>query len=162
MIKFGTILKPLGLKGEVRIFSDSDFLEDRLKKNQTFVLEDKTVLTVSKASIMDNVHKVKFKELNHIDEAEKLRGQDLYITELDHSLLEEDEYFLSDLVGLIVLVDNEIIGKVKALENMSAQPVLVIEEINGKTFMVPFVNAFVKEVNLQDKTIVLQLIEGLR
>ncbi len=160
MIKFGTILKPVGLQGEVRVFSDSDFISERLMKGQHF-LGDGQTLTVSKASSSGNLHKVKFKEINSIEEAEKFRQVDLMIEELDDSLLEEDEYFYTDLIGCQVYENSQLVGKVIDVIEASAHPLLKIKT-EQEEFYLPFVKAFVLEVKLDERIIEVNLIEGLR
>lgn len=160
MIKFGTILKPVGLQGEVRVFSDSDFTKERLVKGQRFLVDGQT-LTVSKSSSSGNVHKVKFKEINSIEQAEKFRQRDLMIEELDDSLLKEDEYFFTDLIGTQVFENNQHVGEVIDVIEASAHPLLKIKT-EHEEFYLPFVKAFVLEVNLNERRVEVNLIEGLR
>lgn len=160
MIKFGTILKPVGLQGEVRVFSDSDFILERLTKGQTFLANNMT-LTVSKASSSGNLHKVKFKEINSIEEAEKFRQIDLLINELDESLLMEDEYFYSELLNCQVIENEIVIGEVIEVLEGTTHPLLRIKSEHD-SFLLPFVSAFVLEVDIELKEIHVKLIEGLR
>lgn len=158
MVKFGTILKPVGLKGEVRVFSDSDFVLERLKKGKTFIANHQT-LTVLKSRSDGNLHTVKFKEINSIDEAEKFRQFDLLIDELDASLLNENEYYFVQLVGCQVYQNQQLIGSVVAVEEGQTHENLRIER-HHKTFLLPFVKAFIKNVDINRKRIDVQLIEG--
>lgn len=160
MIKFGTILKPVGLKGEVRVFSDSDFLEERLKKGHQFITS-KNVLTVQKASIDSNVHKVKFMEINSIEEAEKFRQIDLMLESLDDALLAEDEFYIQDLLDCEVYQEQEYLGKVIEVLEQVAHPVLRIGSVED-SFLVPFNHQFVPEIDLDNKRINVELIEGMR
>lgn len=160
MIKFGTILKPVGLKGEVKVFSDSDFLEERLKKGQKFITS-KNDLTVQKASIDANVHKVKFMEINSIEEAEKFRQIDLMLESLDDSLLDENEFYVQDLLDCAVYQGDEYLGKVIEVLEQVAHPVLRIKS-ESESFLVPFNHQFVPEVDLDNQRINVQLIEGMR
>ena len=160
MFKFGTILKPVGLRGEVRVFSDSDFLKERLIKGQIFKTE-KGDLTIQTATLGSNVHKVKFKELSSIEDAEKYRQMDLMLETLDSSLLDEDEYYFADLIGCDVYFDDQCIGQVLEVMDMSAHPVLRIKT-ESETFLIPFVEAFVPEIDVKNKRIKVNLIEGMR
>ena len=160
MFKFGTILKPVGLRGEVRVFSDSDFLKERLIKGQIFKTE-KGDLTIQTATLGSNVHKVKFKELSSIEDAEKYRQMDLMLETLDSSLLDEDEYYFVDLIGCDVYFDDQCIGQVLEVMDMSAHPVLRIKT-ESETFLIPFIKAFVPEIDVKNKRIKVNLIEGMR
>lgn len=160
MIKFGSILKPVGLQGEVKVFSDSDFVNDRLKKGYQFKANDE-ILTVSKAVISGNVHKVKFTSINSIEEAQNYRGVDLYLLDNDDSLLNDDEFFHHELVGCQVIENEEVIGEVISLESTGAHEVLRIKD-QEQIYLIPFVKAFVSDVNIKEKKIVVNLIEGMR
>ena len=160
MYKFGTILKPVGLKGEVKVFSDSDFLIERLTKGQVFKTS-KGDLTLTSASLGSNVHRVKFVELKSIEEAEKFRQVDLMLDELNKSLLEDDEFFVADLVGCDVYENNQLIGQVLEVIDYVAHPVLRIGN-EGYSFMVPFITQFVPQVKIESNRIDVELIEGMR
>ena len=56
---------------------------------------------------------------------------------------------------------NEYIGIVKDILILPTQEVLEIEKENGKIVMVPFVEAFMKEIDVDNKTIIIEVIEGL-
>lgn len=159
MIKFGTLLKPVGLQGELKMFSDSDFIEVRLVKGQTFIVDGQK-LTISKASSVGHVHKVKFKEINSIEEAQKLRQKDVYLEQLDEKDLLEDEYYHSQLLGCTVVSNDEVLGEVIEVLDYSVHPILKVKS-DSHEFMIPFVKAFVNEVNVESKTIEVTLIEGL-
>lgn len=158
MIKFGTILKPVGLQGEVRVFSDSDFVQERLVKGQQFHVGSQ-VLTVSKAISSGHVHKIKFKEINSIEEAEQYRQQDLMVDSNQQDLLEEDEYFHHDLVGCEIIED-EVIGQVIEVMDGTVHPILRIQT-KTSSFLLPFVSAFIQDVDIKNKRIVVKLIEGM-
>ena len=57
--------------------------------------------------------------------------------------------------------DNELIGEVKDILILPTQEVLEIKRENGKMVMVPFVEAFMKEIDIENKKIIIEVIEGL-
>lgn len=159
MFKFGTILKPVGLKGEVRIYSDSDFINKRLKKGSVFYVDGK-ILTIEKSIVGDRVHKVKFKELNSIEEAQMLRNKVLMLKQLDSSLLADDEYYHSDLLECEVYFESEYLGKVTEILETGAHQVLRVQK-DDSSFLVPFTKLFVPVVDILSKRIEVHLIEGM-
>lgn len=167
-LKVGTILKPVGLNGDVKVFSTTNFKEIRYKKGNTlylFVDNNYVPIKVSyyrqKDSTTDILH---FENINSIDEVEKLYKIDLFCIK-DRSILKNDEYFYSDLINLEVydLNQNKIVGKVYSVEEFPAQITLKVKknEVLEGFFYIPFIDVFVKNVDLEKKYIQVKLIEGM-
>lgn len=165
-LKVGTILKPRGLNGEVKVFSTTSFKNIRYKKgNELFIdLGDQNYLTVhikKYASKEGNIDVLLFEEFNDINSLEPILGKDLLIVK-DETVLKKDEYFFSDLEGLIVFDEskNEL-GKVIKVEEFPSQITLKVEKPDKKTFFVPFNDFFIKEINISNNYIIINVIEGL-
>ena len=76
--------------------------------------------------------------------------------------MEEGEFYYEELEGLTVYnEDGEKVGRVKRVFEQPASHILEIEKENGKTFLVPFIEQFVKAVDLEGKRLVVSLIEGM-
>ena len=75
----------------------------------------------------------------------------------------KDTYYFDDLVGCKVLDDMQtILGEVSLVEEFPAQLTLRVKrENNQPDFFVPFVKAFIKEVDITKKIIVINVIGGL-
>jgi len=67
--------------------------------------------------------------------------------------LDDDEVYLEDLVGLDVYEDGEKIGKVFSYYDHGASDILVVKLSDGSKVDLPFVDNFIKDVNLEAKTI---------
>lgn len=165
-IRIGKIVNTHGIKGEVKIASESDFDEVRYQKGNTVWLHiDGRYEPFEVASF--RMHKgfplVTFAGLNDINAVEQYKGQPVYIDEKDRQELPEGEYYRNQLTGLQA-VDEEgtVIGKVTAVEEtMGAQNNLRIRSEEGREYLVPNVPAFVVRVNLDEGIIVIRRIEGL-
>ena len=71
-------------------------------------------------------------------------------------------YYFSDLINCDVISQNNInIGKVIKVEEYSANQTLRIKLENGKDLLLPFVKAFIKKVDIENKAIYVELIEGM-
>ena len=91
------------------------------------------------------------------------KGKDIYA---DRSLitknLSDDEYLITDLVGLEVYSsDDEKIGVIADVGNNNAGELLQVKNSEGKTYLVPFVKDIVPVVDLNKKLVVINNIEGL-
>ena len=153
------ITKPHGIKGEVRVtvLLDSPELFCRVK---SAYLEDMKV-RISARNAGDAAI-VRIQNVLTRDDAELLRGKTLYVDREDADRLKETEYFVDDLVGCsVVSEDGSPVGTLKAVHSRPAQDLYEIESEDGKSFLIPAVKEFVKEVNVPEKRIVIQIIEGL-
>lgn len=161
----GTIVKTIGLKGEVKVYPSTHFRDSRFSKgSHVFLLndnkeivEDLLIVKHSKNGDMDNLI---FEGYDSIEKAEKLLKKDLYVKK-EQSFLKNGEYYYSDLEKMDVYFDNgKYIGKVKKVEEYTSYATLRIGH-SPKDVLVPFVKAFIKSVSLEEKKIIVKYIEGL-
>ena len=85
------------------------------------------------------------------------KGDHVYINRDDYNF---DGILYEDVIGLDVLVDNNKIGKVESIMKSSAHPILVIKT-SKKKHLVPFIDEFVKNVDLDKKEVIIEVIDGL-
>ncbi len=163
MKKIGKIVNKKGLKGEVKILSSSDFKDIRFKKgNKLFLKNDKGYeeITISNWYVHKNFDIVKFKEFNYVDEVESIINLEIYGEELEDNVLEEDEFFFEDLLDFEVF-ENDSIGNVISIFDQVGKTYLKVKKHNSKTILLPYVDEFIKEVNLKEKKIIIESIPGL-
>lgn len=158
-LKIGKIIGTHALKGELKIRSNSDF------NDQRFVIGHKLLIgNLQDEFIIKTVrfHKgnflVSFEGLQNINLVEKYVGLNVYGYK-DDIELDDDEYFYGDLIGCIVINDNQEIGIVESLFNNGAHDILTVKTANGK-ISIPYVDAFIDEVNIDEKQINVHLIKG--
>jgi len=156
-ILIGKIVNTFGLKGELKIMSDSDFKMQRFEIGNTLLIdnEEYIVKTYRKHKGFDIVSFEKYQDINI---AEKLKGKDVYAYQLE-SDLGEDEYYFYELEGMEV-VENEVIGIVKEVRSNPGNSILVVD-VNGNNKLIPFVDEFILDVDKKNKVIKIKSIEGL-
>lgn len=161
-VKVGKIVGTHALKGELKIRSNSDFANERFKKGNTLFLNyqgEELELEIASVRFHKNNYLVAFKEHLNINLVEKYVG--LYVYGLkDQDLLEEDEFFYDDLIGLLAICKEKEIGHVTSIYNNGRHDILNID-YNGKNVAIPYVDAFIKDVDLENGTIEVSLIKGL-
>jgi len=164
----GKITSAFGIKGEVKVIPKSDIFEKQIAE----ILEKEEKLTfyrgkdkISLTPIDIKPHKsgyiFKFKEINDRNEAEDLRNYELWIEKEKASKLDKNEYYVDELIGFKCIDEKK--GEIGTLKDIMFQPsadVLVIETKDKKEILVPFIKEFVKDVDKQNKTIYLSLIDG--
>lgn len=160
------VLKPVGLKGDLKVYTYTTFKDIRYKKgSKLFYKNDEDYIELTVKSFYSkggNLDVISFKDLDEIDKVNFLLGKEIYALK-DDSLLNENEFYYSDLTGLKVIdEDNNELGKVTSIEEFPAQITLKIQKNSAKShFFVPFNDFFVKEVNIKDGFIKIHLIDGL-
>lgn len=156
----GRIAKPHGVKGELQVEIRTDEPDVRFLVGSTLFMDDSLV----KLESVKNHGKyllVKFEGFNSRNDVESLRNRLLEVeVDVNQMPSEADEYYDYQLVGLRVIVNEEVIGVTKEVLHLPAQDVLVL--LTGdQEVLVPFVKEIVIEVNLAEKCVVLNPPPGL-
>lgn len=156
----GQIVNTHGIKGELKVKSSTDFVEERFQKNAHVYIDDHGTM-IDMIVLSHRFHKghilVTFQGYQDINLVEKYKGCMLY-AEKNLELLDEDEYYVGDLLGCQVYQDSECIGKVSDVQLYDHHDILVVQ--GKQKIMIPYVDAFVKEVDIDKKRIDVSLIEG--
>ena len=160
-VKIGQITAPVGIRGEIRVFPYTDRESRFSDMKKIYVGEGDDQYTVEKIRYDKGMVVIKFREVPDRNFSETLRGKNLYV-ERDQYVLDEDSYFLEDLMECSVFSDEGIyLGKVINVIQNTYQDIYVIEKENGKSFLVPAVKEFIKSVDTTEKKIIIHPIEGL-
>ncbi|MCQ2815477.1 MAG: ribosome maturation factor RimM [Bacilli bacterium] len=165
-LQVGIIVDSFGLDGTIKIKSSTTKGEIRYKKGNELLLvnNDEIVCKLHVLSRRSNgmFDFVKFEEINSKEEALSKKGMEIQ-TLKDSSVLKKGEYFYSDLRGCQI-VDNKtknILGVVKEVEEFPAQITLRVKRENLTDFFVPFIKEFIVEVDIENKTILINVFEGM-
>lgn len=162
-IKVGKIVGTHGLRGELKIRSNSDFADERFKKGNDLLIRYQgkdIVFEIITCRMHKGNYLVVFRDHQDINLVEKYIGSFVYGYK-DEELLDEDEFFYDDLIGLQVeSTDGKQIGPVTSIYDNTRHDILNVD-YNGKNVAIPYVDAFIKEVDLDKKVIIIELIKGL-
>ena len=166
LLTLGRIIKTKGLDGTFKINSTTDFAELRYEKvNKVLIKNEKTKdikeVTVRRYYFDQGFDYVNFEEIKTIEEATPYINSLIMIDKDSLPPLEEDEYYFDDLEGCKVTVNGNHIGKVSKVEDYNGRRSLRVTLSNKKQILVPFVDQFIKEVNIEKKSIEVELIEGM-
>lgn len=165
-ISLGKIIGTCGLHGEMKVFSTTEFGHLRYQKNklvQVFNENEKTRITYTTKSYKKNgkIDYVSFLEINSINEAEQLIGCYVQIAKAE-CILPNGFYHYNDLQQCQVVDEKGAsVGTIIAIEEFASQKVLRIKRQGKTDVLVPFVDAFIKNVKIDEKIIVIHVIEGL-
>ena len=155
-INIGKLVNTHGIKGEVRILSDIEYKNEIFKiGNSLYIGKEKIKMTISTYRVHKNFDMVTFNGINDINEVLKYKGDAIYIKRDEINI---DGYFDSELIDFQVYTDKSI-GKLFAIRKNGTQKLL---EIKGKKiYLVPKVEAFIKNIDFENKIIYINNIEGL-
>ena len=153
--------KAVGLKGQLRLFMDTDFPE-QFKKGASFTTNKKLELIVAEYNASREL--IKFDGFDNMDDAKKLTNQLLFVSKEDTKQncdLKEDEYFWFDIIGCEIIEDNKSLGSVKEIHRYPLDDYLEISTSNPlveqnlpKTFLIPYnKEKFIVSVDIENKII---------
>ena len=105
---------------------------------------------------------LKFKGIDNINDIEKYKGKNLYVTRENAVKLEKDEYFIADIVGSEVAdEEGEVLGTLKDVMRTGANDVYVVENKEGKELLFPAIKQCVLNVDVENKKITVHVMPGL-
>lgn len=150
-LKIGIIVKPQGIKGEVKIQPLTDDI-NRFNKLQEVIIDQKTY-KVLKATIGGGVVFLSLSGITDRNTAETMRGKLLRVTRENAIPLEEGRYFIADIIDCIVKTDlGEVIGQI--IDVTSARTdVFTVKCENGRIMRFPFLKDLVQSVEIDKKSV---------
>ncbi len=145
MIEIARIVKPQGIKGEVKALPLTNVLAVFKSLKNAFIGEKE--MEIEKISLRQGFLYIKFKNINTRNDAELLRNS---MIKIDKNLLEEskgeDEFLIDDLIGM-VLYDQQgnLVGQIIDTENYGFCDIFIIEK-EGRRYQAPYVDdVFIKD-----------------
>jgi 16S rRNA processing protein RimM len=163
MYVVGKVLKPQGIKGEIKVKSISPNPQ-RFKTLKKVFIEKETLITYSIESVRvsDKFVFLKLLGIDNREESESLRGSDLLIDKSDLIDLKKDEYFVHDLIGCKVVTDKGLVlGNLIDVSQYGGNDLYVVKNDAGKEIQIPATKEVIKQVDIQNKEIEVHLLEGL-
>lgn len=160
LLHVATIGRAVGLKGDLNFNLHTDFPE-QFTKGATFELENGVIITLSSYnSDRSLVHIVGY---DSPESAKTLTNAKLFTTKeatRERCKLGSGEYFWFDLPGLFIYEDEKLLGSVLEIERIGAQDYLSIKTDSSlvnqgaaETFLIPYIDHFVKNVDVAMKKI---------
>ncbi len=163
MYLIGNVLRPQGIKGEVKITPVSPRPE-RFKLLKKVYLKKDNIQTYSIETVRlaKGFVFIKFKEINTRTAAESLRDAEVLIERQDVIQLKQDEYFIHDLIGCRVLSEQGVyIGEICDVLQLSSNDVYVLQTKTGKEILIPAIKDVIKKIAPESKQVIIHLLEGL-
>ena len=105
---------------------------------------------------------LKFKGYDKINDIEMYKGCDLMVTREDAVPLEENEYYIADLIGMDVVTDEgKKLGVLKDVLQTGANDVYVVMTKEGKEILLPVIDECILDVSLEENRVIAHMMPGL-
>lgn len=164
LLRIGVISNTHGIKGEVKVFPTTDDPK-RFKLLKTVILDtgkENIELEVQSVRFFKNLVILKFKGIDNINEIEKYKGKDLLVSREDAVPLEENEYFIYDIIGAdVVTEEGDVLGVLTEVLTTGANDVYVVETKEGKELLLPVIDDCILDIDIDGKKVVAKLMPGL-
>lgn len=160
-ILIGKIVNTHGIKGELRLLSDFKYKERVFLENRRIYIGEEKVEEVINSYRHHKIFEmITLKGYNNINEVLKYLNKEVFVKRNDLSLKTND-YLDEDLINLNVIFNNQEVGRVVAVRQINPKNKIIEALINDKITLIPYHNDFIKNVDLENKKIELNLIGGM-
>lgn len=164
MVAVGRVLKVRGAKGELTFLPLTDEISRFSLLKEVFIekTDGSTVKKeIEKIFFYKGKGVIKFNGVNSGKEAGEFLKAYISIPEKERMQLPENHYFISDLLGAsVITLEGEEIGKLTDVFATKSNDVYVVTG-KGEEKLIPAIKDVIKEVNIKDKKIIINLIQGL-
>jgi 16S rRNA processing protein RimM len=162
-VTIGKISRMRGVKGELVVVPLTDDPQRFLDMEKITVTKDEVCreFPVEKAKEFKGKVLLKLKEVESPEEAKELVGGFIEVEEDELVRLPQGSYFIFDIVGLeVVTTRGERIGTVKEVVSLPANDLYLVEG-KEKLYHIPAVKQVVKKIDLKEKKMIIEPMEGL-
>ncbi len=164
MLQVGVITQTHGVRGEVKVFPTTDDVQ-RFKKLKQVILDtgkEQLPLEIQNIKFFKQFVIVKFKGIDDINDIEKYKRCPLLVTREHAVKLEEDEYFIADMIGMEIVTENdETFGTLKDVIATGANDVYVIDSVAHGEVLIPAIKECILNVNVEEQKMTVHLMDGL-
>lgn len=164
LMEIGQIVNTYGIKGFVKVVPFTDNI-NRFEDLKTLYVETKKGLEnfeIEEVKYSKNTVLLKLKGIDDINIAEKYRNSYLKISRENAVKLPEDTYFIVDLLDIKVYTDEDIyLGNIIDVYPTGSNDIYVVKNEEGKQVLLPAIGEVIKKVDIQNKKMVVHLLDGL-
>lgn len=164
LLQAGVITTTHGIHGEVKVFPTTDDVH-RFEDLDSVLLDtgrEYMELEIENVKYFKQYAILKFKGIDNINDIEKYKGRSLYVTRDQAIPLEEDEYYIADLIGLDIYLENgEKFGVLKDVMETGANDVYIVETEEGKEVLIPAIHECVLDIDVEENRMEIHLMDGL-
>ena len=164
LLEIGQIVNSYGIKGFFKVvpFTDDITRFDKLKT--VYIEKNKKLLKmeIEEVKYHKNLVLLKLKGIDDINDTEQYKNCYLKIDRKDAVELQENSYFIVDLIGMEVVTDEGVLlGNLIDVFPTGSNDVYVVKDKMGKQILLPAIGEVIKNVDVENKKMTVHLMEGL-
>ncbi|MDO4311725.1 MAG: ribosome maturation factor RimM [Eubacteriales bacterium] len=163
-LQVGVISSTHGVRGEVKVFPTTDDVNrfKQLKKIYLDTGKEQIQLEIQNVKFFKQFAILKFKGIDNINDIEKYKGRSLLIDREDAAPLEEDEYYIADMMGMEVYTeDGNLFGSLKDVMETGANDVYIVDSREHGEVLIPAIKDCILDVDVEAMRMTIHLMEGL-
>ncbi|KMT21487.1 ribosome maturation factor RimM [Clostridium cylindrosporum] len=165
-LKVGQILKPHGVKGEVKVYPLTDNSKRYSKLKKVYTTKDDVnyiPIEIESVKYVKEFPILKLKGIDTVNDAEKLRQIYIYVDRENAVKLPKDSYFIADLIGMKVITDEgEHLGEVVSVFPTGSNDVYEVKSPNHKkNILLPAIKDVILEIDIEAREMKVHILEGL-
>ena len=163
-LEVGQIVNTFGIKGMVKVMPFTDDIKRFDKLDKVYIKKNKSKkeYKIEEVKYHKNMVLIKFEGIDKIEQAEELRNSYLTVSRDSVEELEEGRYYIVDLLGLDVYTDEQVLlGTLDDIFNTGSNDIYVVKNKEGKQILLPAIEDVIKQVDLENKKIIVHLLPGL-
>jgi 16S rRNA processing protein RimM len=160
-LEAGKIVTTHGIRGEVKIMPYTDVPELLCEFDRLFIGKEHREVIIERSRVFKNTVIAKIEGISTPEEAEKLRNKILYMHR-DDLELDEDTYFIQDLIGMEVrdADSGQVYGRLDDVMQTGANDVYVIKG-DGREYLVPAIADVIVSTDLENDIMTIRPLDGL-
>lgn len=165
-VYIGRVAGPHGVKGAIKVFPTTDD-PMRFKSLKEVIIEDNKgrdqIMTIMGVKYVNKFVVLELKEISDMDQAMAYKNAIVKVDRSEAMPLEEDEYFVQDLIGLKVIEDNgQVLGELIDVMFTGSNEVYVVEMADGDTILLPAIKECILKIDIKASEVHVHVMEGLR
>ena len=165
LLQIGVLTTTHGIRGEVKVYPTTDDVH-RFEELNSLLLDtgrEYRELEIQNVKYFKQYAILKFRGIDNINDIEKYKGKSLYVTRENAQHLDEDEYYIADLIGMeLYLEDGSRFGTLKDVMETGANDVYIVKKEQTPDLLIPAIKDCIKNVNIEEGTTIVHLLPGLR
>jgi 16S rRNA processing protein RimM len=159
----GRVVRPHGVRGEILAEGAPELMASVVPGGQIFFGSDRRQHDVEAVRTHKDRYLIRLRGVTDREQAEAFRGQEIHIRTSDAPELSPGTYYHWQILGLSVVSDDgENLGRVSRIIETGANDVYVVKAESSKELLIPAIESVVQQVDLDEGTLTVRLIPGLR
>lgn len=164
LLQVGVITQTHGIRGEVKVFPTTDDAARFQELRQVLLDTGKETISleIENVKFFKQFVILKFKGYDNINDIERYKRCALLVKRDDAVPLEEDEYYIADMIGMKVVTDrDEEFGILKNVMETGANDVYVIEHPSEGEVLIPAIKECILDVDIPGRLMKIHVMDGL-